>query len=210
VLDRDRHGAFLWQHTRCYQKGTSMDDLDLEWCLARSAEGDQLAWGRLITRFTPCCGRWPGPPALRRRRLRRRCRDLAAAGGEPGSDPRARPGGAWLATTCRRECLAALRRAPGSSRWSRTGSSTSPVPTTAAWMPTCSGGSGTPGCGRSSRASVDPCRRLLRALLADPAPSYEEVSAGLGMPIGSIGPTRGRCLRTCTRSRSRQVSAATI
>jgi DNA-directed RNA polymerase specialized sigma24 family protein len=31
-------------------------------------------------------------------------------------------------------------------------------------------------------------------MLLDPAPSYEEISAALGMPVGSIGPTRGRCL----------------
>jgi RNA polymerase sigma factor (sigma-70 family) len=40
----------------------------------------------------------------------------------------------------------------------------------------------------------DRCRTLLRVLMADPAPSYEEVSAALDLPIGSIGPTRGRCL----------------
>ncbi len=40
----------------------------------------------------------------------------------------------------------------------------------------------------------DRCRALLRVLMADPAPSYEEVSAALDMPIGSIGPTRARCL----------------
>lgn len=39
-----------------------------------------------------------------------------------------------------------------------------------------------------------PCKRLLRALMADPPPSYAEVSAALGMPVGSIGPTRARCL----------------
>jgi RNA polymerase sigma factor (sigma-70 family) len=38
------------------------------------------------------------------------------------------------------------------------------------------------------------CQTLLRVLVADPAPSYEEVSAAIGMPIGSIGPTRARCL----------------
>jgi RNA polymerase sigma factor (sigma-70 family) len=38
------------------------------------------------------------------------------------------------------------------------------------------------------------CRELLRLMLLDPAPSYEEISAALAMPIGSIGPTRGRCL----------------
>jgi DNA-directed RNA polymerase specialized sigma24 family protein len=38
------------------------------------------------------------------------------------------------------------------------------------------------------------CQRLLRVLMADPPPSYQEAAAALGMPIGSIGPTRGRCL----------------
>jgi RNA polymerase sigma factor (sigma-70 family) len=38
------------------------------------------------------------------------------------------------------------------------------------------------------------CQRLLRLLMADPAPSYDEVAAALDMPVGSIGPTRGRCL----------------
>jgi RNA polymerase sigma factor (sigma-70 family) len=38
------------------------------------------------------------------------------------------------------------------------------------------------------------CQALLRVLVADPAPSYQEVAAALDMPIGSIGPTRGRCL----------------
>jgi RNA polymerase sigma factor (sigma-70 family) len=42
----------------------------------------------------------------------------------------------------------------------------------------------------------DNCRRLLRVLMATPPPSYEDVSAALDMPIGSIGPTRGRCLAT--------------
>jgi RNA polymerase sigma factor (sigma-70 family) len=37
---------------------------------------------------------------------------------------------------------------------------------------------------------------LLRLLLADPPVSYRDVAAGLGIPVGSIGPTRQRCLRT--------------
>jgi len=35
---------------------------------------------------------------------------------------------------------------------------------------------------------------LLRLLTADPRPSYDEISAALDMPIGSIGPTRQRAL----------------
>jgi RNA polymerase sigma factor (sigma-70 family) len=40
----------------------------------------------------------------------------------------------------------------------------------------------------------DRCRLLLRMLLADPAPPYLDISAALDMPVGSIGPTRARCL----------------
>jgi len=39
------------------------------------------------------------------------------------------------------------------------------------------------------------CRELLRVLMASPPPSYAEVAAALGLPLGSIGPTRGRCLQ---------------
>lgn len=38
------------------------------------------------------------------------------------------------------------------------------------------------------------CRRLLRLLTADPPISYATISAELTMPVGSIGPTRARCL----------------
>ena len=37
-------------------------------------------------------------------------------------------------------------------------------------------------------------RQLLDLLLASPPVSYRDISARLGMPIGSIGPTRKRCL----------------
>jgi RNA polymerase sigma factor (sigma-70 family) len=40
------------------------------------------------------------------------------------------------------------------------------------------------------------CRSLLRVLMASPPPSYAEVAAALDMPVGSIGPSRARCLRT--------------
>ncbi len=37
-------------------------------------------------------------------------------------------------------------------------------------------------------------RQLLQLLMADPPASYAEISDQLGLPVGSIGPTRGRCL----------------
>ena len=37
-------------------------------------------------------------------------------------------------------------------------------------------------------------RRLMEMLMADPPASYAEISDQLGLPMGSIGPTRARCL----------------
>jgi RNA polymerase sigma factor (sigma-70 family) len=38
------------------------------------------------------------------------------------------------------------------------------------------------------------CQRLLRIVAFDNRPDYAGIADELGMPIGSIGPTRGRCL----------------
>ncbi|MBI2242720.1 MAG: sigma-70 family RNA polymerase sigma factor [Nocardioides sp.] len=38
------------------------------------------------------------------------------------------------------------------------------------------------------------CRRLLRIVAFENRPDYRELAADLDMPVGSIGPTRGRCL----------------
>ena len=35
---------------------------------------------------------------------------------------------------------------------------------------------------------------MLELLMADPPASYAEISDQLGLPVGSIGPTRSRCL----------------
>ena len=40
----------------------------------------------------------------------------------------------------------------------------------------------------------DRCRRLLRIVAFDERPDYARIATDLHMPIGSIGPTRGRCL----------------
>jgi len=102
--------------------------------------------------------------------------------------------GAWLATTARRECLRTLNR---DQRHVLTDDETSlqvrepPPPTpeddvlAAERLALL----------RAALEELPPrCQRLLRVLTADPAPTYEQVSAALGMPVGSIGPTRARCL----------------
>ena len=40
----------------------------------------------------------------------------------------------------------------------------------------------------------DMCRQLLRLMMIEPGLSYEEISEATGRPIGSLGPTRARCL----------------
>jgi RNA polymerase sigma factor (sigma-70 family) len=102
--------------------------------------------------------------------------------------------GAWLATTARRECLRILRLSGRTvlvddERELDRGDPRE-VPVDALML-------------RAEEAATvqaafaqlpERCRQLLSLLMVDDAPSYEEVSAALAMPIGSIGPTRGRCL----------------
>ncbi len=38
------------------------------------------------------------------------------------------------------------------------------------------------------------CQRLVALLIEDPPLPYAEISVTLGIPVGSIGPNRGRCL----------------
>jgi RNA polymerase sigma factor (sigma-70 family) len=38
------------------------------------------------------------------------------------------------------------------------------------------------------------CQQLLRLMIIEPILSYEEISGVIGRPIGSLGPTRSRCL----------------
>ena len=51
---------------------------------------------------------------------------------------------------------------------------------------------------RELRAAVsalsERCRTLLALLLTEPPLAYDEIGEILDMPVGSIGPTRGRCL----------------
>jgi RNA polymerase sigma factor (sigma-70 family) len=101
--------------------------------------------------------------------------------------------GAWLATTVRNECLAALRRnvraTPVRSDVLDDVADTGTAPDhglltlerdKALWT--------------ALESLSELCRSLLRILASDPQPSYVEVGAALSMPVGSIGPSRARCL----------------
>jgi RNA polymerase sigma factor (sigma-70 family) len=43
------------------------------------------------------------------------------------------------------------------------------------------------------------CRELLQVLMSSDAPNYVEIGSQVGMPTGSIGPTRARCLERIRR-----------
>ena len=51
------------------------------------------------------------------------------------------------------------------------------------------------------------CQQLLRVLMAKHRPSYTEAAAALDLPVGSVGPTRARCLQQLRRL-MREVSGA--
>jgi RNA polymerase sigma factor (sigma-70 family) len=102
----------------------------------------------------------------------------------------------WLATTCRRECLASLRRSRSSVTvddehldWLLGGVGPADQPLLVAdqyavlWQ--------------AFQRLSQWCQRVLRALVInaeDGPPSYRLAALELQRPVGSLGPTRARCL----------------
>ncbi|MDQ8044062.1 MAG: sigma-70 family RNA polymerase sigma factor [Solirubrobacteraceae bacterium] len=99
--------------------------------------------------------------------------------------------GAWLVTTTRRECLRVIGASARTTPSDDFTHLTDGAPTADDLLDTQDRASA---LHRGLQAISGSCRLLLRVLAADPAPSYEDVSAALDMPIGSIGPTRRRCM----------------
>ena len=171
----------------------------------RAAAGDQAAWNALVERYTNLV--WSV------------ARSYRLSGSDAGDvvqttwlrlvenlgkvqDPERLPG--WLATTARRECLRVLR-AGGRELVGVVDDTAFDVVDELA-----------PALDHAllqderdaalwdcfARLS-ERCQRLLRVLMAAEPPAYAQVSQAMGMPIGSIGPTRMRCL-----DRLREITAA--
>lgn len=171
-----------------------MDDSTVAALVAAAAAGEQAAWDALVDRFTGLV--WA---VVRSYRLQSsdasdvfqttwlRAVERLAALREPE-----RIGG-WLATTARREALLTLRRG---KRERPTDDTSLDAADDAAPAP------GEPLESEERAATLwrcfeqgsQRCQQLLRVLLADPPLPYIDVAAALGMPVGSIGPTRRRCL----------------
>ena len=172
-----------------------MSDDDLERLLAAASGGDQAAWNTIVDRYNRLLWAIARGYGL----------DSASAADVVQTtwlrlvenlDRIAEPSrlAAWLSTTARRECLQVLRRSKRES------------PTQALEYL-----AGTPDNARELDAGLldaerdaalwrafgelsERCQLLLRVLMATPPPAYAEVAEALDIPIGTIGPTRKRCL----------------
>jgi RNA polymerase sigma factor (sigma-70 family) len=109
--------------------------------------------------------------------------------------------GGWLATTARRECLRVLRDAARAVPYAEPPERVDDAPGIDAGVLVTERDAQLWGAfarlGQRDQA-------LLRMLAADPPPSYSDISAALGMPIGSIGPTRARALERLRRELDRE------
>jgi len=111
--------------------------------------------------------------------------------------------GAWLATTARRECLALI---DGSKRQIPFGEDLpEPPPDDTQLDDELLRGERDSLLWRAVSLLRAEDQALVRMLASDPPASYTEISAALDMPIGSIGPTRARCLERL-RARCEQLS----
>ncbi|MCI0394361.1 MAG: sigma-70 family RNA polymerase sigma factor [Chloroflexi bacterium] len=109
---------------------------------------------------------------------------------------------AWLVTTARRECWERRRGAD----YERTQNPQAGLIGADAWIEEASTEEVVTFYERQAKVREalkhldDPCRRLLWQLYYDAGrPSYTDIAAKLRIPIGSIGPTRARCLEKLRR-----------
>jgi RNA polymerase sigma factor (sigma-70 family) len=112
----------------------------------------------------------------------------------------------WLVTTARREGLGALRRNARvrptlTDEWED-------IPAADELDETLLREERDAALWKAFRRLTARCQSLLRVLMADPPPTYTDVSAALDMPVGSIGPTRQRCLNALRKIMSSPVEPA--
>ena len=162
--------------------------------VTRARNGDKQAWDALVERYAPLI--WS---ICRHHRL------ADADAQDVGQviwlhlvehldnlrDPAALPG--WLVTTTRRECCRVLHT---KSKLPTNGQVLEDMPDEQ--NQTAEHGvlvAERNAALREAVARLPPgCQRLLTLLIADPPVPYTEISARLGIAIGSIGPNRRRCL----------------
>jgi len=164
--------------------------------VARARSGDRQAWDALVERYAPLI--WS---ICRRHRLGQADADDVGQSVwlrlldqlDRVREPAALPG--WLSTTTRRECLRVLSAAQGphatiyaldveSLPDQRAGTADQELLAAERHAAL-----------RAAFTQLPPNGQQLLALLtADPPMPYADISAQLGIPVGSIGPTRSRYL----------------
>lgn len=160
-----------------------------------AAQGDQAAWNALVERFAALV--WSVTRA-------HRLNNADAADVSQTTwlrlvehlgrlrDPDRVAG--WLATTARNECLRVIRKA---GRQIPTGDDQDfdgiDITDTAPELPVLAA-ERDKGLWHTFATLPPRCQTLLRLLMTDPPTAYDDIAAALDMPVGSIGPTRGRCL----------------
>ena len=174
-------------------------DGDLPRLVAAAVDGDSLAWEALMQRFSGMV-----------MAVARSCRLNDADVGDVhqltwlrlveniGRIEQPDRVGAWLATTARRECLR-IFRAKSRESFDHEGLMLRPDLDA---KPLDAGPLADEQSDAVQRAFAllpPHCQRLLSILVGPTPPSYKEISKALSMPIGSIGPTRGRCLEHLRR-----------
>jgi len=161
--------------------------------MTRARAGDRQAWDALVERYAPLI--WC---ICRRYRLGRA--DAEDVGQsvwlqlvdklDKIRDPAALPG--WLSTTTRRACGKVLRgpHADGYGPDVEDIADEQAGPVEQILLV-----AERHAALRAAFGDLPPvCQQLFTLLIADPALSYAEISARLGIPVGSIGPYRARCL----------------
>jgi RNA polymerase sigma factor (sigma-70 family) len=178
------------------------DDPSVIGLVTRVAEGERAAWDEIIERYAPLvwsiCSRY---------RLARH--DIDDVGQSVWlrllerigtlREPAALPG--WLATTTKHECLRVLRAARRTDPEGLPPEDLLPLDVSEPEIEQEIIAAERHAALRAAFAELPPgCSELLSMLLQDPPPGYAQISAALGIAVGSIGPTRGRCLDRLRRS----------
>jgi len=171
------------------------DDQCVTDLVMRARKGNQQAWEALVERYAPLI--WS---ICRHYRLDRSDAEDVAQSiwlqfvNHLGAirDPAAVPG--WLTTVTRRECGRVVRAARGPQAAGQLADENLPDKQTRTAEQELLAAE-RHAVLRDAFTCLSPSRQKLMAMLIeDPPVPYTEISARLGIPISSIGPTRGRCL----------------
>jgi RNA polymerase sigma factor (sigma-70 family) len=171
------------------------DALDVARLVRRAAEGDRWAWERLVDQYA--------------RLIWSITRDFKLAESDAADVAQATwlrlfehidrlrsPDrvGSWLASTARNECLRSL----AARKKVVLGHDEVALEGVAAAAPEVDEGLLAAERAQMVREALSSLpwtwRQMIELLMADPPASYAEISDQLGLPVGSIGPTRNRCL----------------